>query len=89
MPSDEDKFWAIMLLLIISLARGLTHTIFTICIRDLNQNLNQTESLVENYQPSPTDSLAVTSEFEPFEGFIPPPPTPRHRPHTPPRDELV
>lgn len=88
MPSEEDKFWAIMLLLIISLARGMTHTILTVCMNDINRTLNQTETILE-YQPSPVDSLAVTSEFEPYEGFIPPPPTPRHRPHTPPRDELV
>jgi len=88
MTSDEDKFWGIMLMLIIIFARSCTHTILTFGMSSLNQTLNQTES-ERNINPNPIDELAVTSEFEPYEGFQAPPPTPRHRPRTPPRDELV
>ena len=85
--SEEDQFWAIMLLLIITIARGIVHTTLTVGMNNLNQNLNQNPLGV--ISPNTTDELAVTSEFEPYEGFIAPPPTPRHRPRTPPRDDLV
>lgn len=79
MTSDEDQFWAIMLMLIIIVTRGLAHTVLQFSLHNLNQTLNQANESTDIEPSLSADSLAVTSEFEPYENF----------PKIPPRDELV
>lgn len=81
-----NEIWAIIILCVLILTRGIVSTIFSL-IKSEENHVRYSDDFRS------VDLKVIKKEdswFDQYEGFVPPPPnTPKPKPKAPPRDALV